>query len=126
MRYDRHRDMHTREMQRRKRRLRERKLKCVTIALLCLGLAFQTVLIVRLANRNRKSAQLTAQIEQLNSDAVNYRLTIDSNEKRSALRSRAVEVLGMVEPTQDQIRVVNVPLAGEGNTQLVMNEPVQQ
>lgn len=95
-------------------------MRCIIAVLLCAGITVQTVLIVRLAGKNREAARLQAQINQLESDTVNYELAIGSNGDRSAMKERAMNVLGMVEPGAEQIRVIHVP-TDNTDTRLAMN-----
>lgn len=106
----------------RKRRRREKLLRCMVVVLLCAGVAVQTVLIIRLAGTHRESVRIESEIDRMNSEAVNYRLAIGSNGDRKALKNRALTVLGMVEPGPDQIRVVQVQSPEDTQAQKVMND----
>lgn len=104
---------------------RDRFFRGLIALLLVAGLATQGALIAQLAKKNKESARLEAEIDQMRSDAVNYQLVIGSNGDRTAMRDRAINVLGMREPNADEIRVVRLPASYSTDTQLVMNDPAE-
>ena len=98
------------------RRAREQKLSralmIVFAVVLFAGLFAQVTMLARISGQNKAVQSLEKEIRSLNASAENLNLSLNQyhNLERIAVRARQ---LGMEQPTETQIRVVNLPAAIE-------------
>ena len=94
------------------RRMRERRMsRALMIAfalILFLGVCSQIAMMARLSGQNKRVVETEKEIRALSASADNLNLSLNQyhNLERIALRARQ---LGMEQPAQTQIRVVNLP-----------------
>ena len=113
-----------RNRQRRVRQQRERRRsRAMMIAfavVLFAGLFVQVSMISRLSTQAKASQQVEREIRDLSANAENLKLSLNqfkSPERVAALAAR----LGMEQPTEGQIRVVNLPVITDTSAQSVEN-----
>ena len=112
------------------RRLRERKMnRALMIAfalVLVLGVCSQIAMMARLSGQNKRVVETQKEIRALSASADNLNLSLNQyhNLERIALRARQ---LGMEQPDETQIRVVNLPaLIDSTSTQSADNSGAEE
>ena len=98
------------------RRARERKLSkalmIVFAVVLFAGLFAQVTMLARLSGQNKEVQSLEREIRSLAASADNLNLSLNQYHNLERIAARA-QHLGMEQPTETQIRVVNLPAAIE-------------
>ena len=99
------------------RAMRERRTNRILLAALALlliaGLYSQFGMFSRISAQTRQSEALRNEIAELEYLAENYRLGIDQFHDHDRILTRATE-LGMVRPSDSQLRVIRLPVAVGG------------
>lgn len=96
-------------------------LLAVAAAVLFCGLFAQITVRAQIAGQSKEIAAVQAQIRALSAEAENLSLCINQHHNLAVIEMRALD-LGMGHPTEDQLRVVNLPqLNGNASTQTVSN-----
>lgn len=114
-----------RAMERSKRILREQRrvrllLALAAVVLFC-GLFAQIAVRAQISGQAKQIAAVQAQIHALNADADNLNLCINQHHNLETIGRRAL-AMGMEQPTDDQLRVVSLPVVhGDTSTQTVAN-----
>ena len=113
-----------RTMVRGKRMRREKRqtrmlLIAAAVVLFC-GLFAQIAVRAQVVGQNKQIAAVQAQIRALSVDADNLTLCINQHHDLEAIGRRAL-AMGMGQPTEDQLRRVSLPAAGNTSTQTVAN-----
>ena len=110
-----------RKMQRNRYEQRRTKfLLAIAAVLLFSGLFAQIAVRAQVAGQAKQIAAVKAQIHALSAEADNLTLCINQHHDLEAIGKRAL-AMGMGQPTEDQLRVVNLPAAGNTSTQTVAN-----
>ncbi len=101
------------------RRMREKRLNralMVAFALvLFIGVFTQIALMVRLSGQNKLVVQTQKEIKALNASADNLNLSLNQYHNLERIAARAQQ-LGMEQPDETQLRVVNLPGLVEGTS----------
>ncbi len=85
-----------------------RRMMIIFAAVLFVCMFAQIFMISRLAKQNKEIRAVESRIKALNADAENYRLALNQLGNTDRVSKRAA-ALGMIEPGEKQIRVVNLP-----------------
>lgn len=85
-----------------------RRMMIIFAAVLFVCMFAQIFMISRLAKQNKEIRAVESRIKVLNADAENYRLALNQLGNTDRVSKRAA-ALGMIEPGEKQIRVVNLP-----------------
>ena len=104
---------------RRERRQTQMLLIAAAIVLFC-GLFAQIAVRAQVAGQAKQIAAVKAQIHALSAEADNLTLCINQHHDLEAIGKRAL-AMGMGQPTEDQLRRVSLPAAGNTSTQTVAN-----
>lgn len=104
---------------RREKRLTQMLLIAAAVVMFC-GLFAQIAVRAQVAGQRKQIASVQAQIRALSVDADNLTLCINQHHDLEAIGRRAL-ALGMGQPTEDQLRRVNLPAAGNTSTQTAAN-----
>ena len=96
-----------------------RALLIVAALVLFAGLFVQITMLSRIYSQSKQAAKLEKEIVELSASAENLEVSINQYHNLETIGDRARE-LGMEEPVDDQLRVVNLPqIAGDTSTQTV-------
>lgn len=94
------------------RRARERRLNRVLMIafmlVLFIGVFLQITMLARLSRQNKQAAALEAETYALGLRADNLNLSLSQYQNRERIAARARQ-LGMEQPDETQLRVVNIP-----------------
>ena len=94
------------------RRARERKLSrvlmCVFALALLIGLFSQIAMLARISGQAKDCQKIEREIRELSANADNLNLSLNQFHNLDRIAVRAQQ-LGMEQPTETQIRVVNLP-----------------
>lgn len=104
---------------RRERRQTQMLLIAAAIVMFC-GLFAQISVRAQIAAQAKQIAAVQAQIHTLSAEADNLTLCINQHHDLKTIGIRAL-AMGMRNPTEDQLRVVTLPAAGNTSTQTVVN-----
>ena len=98
-----------------------RALLIVAALVLFAGLFVQITMLSRISSQSKQAAKLEKEIVELSASAENLEVSINQYHNLETIGDRARE-LGMEEPVDDQLRVVNLPqVVGDTSTQTVAN-----
>lgn len=96
----------------RTRRARDRRLNRLLMAAFALvllaGVVLQIAMMARLSGQGKQTAQLNREIKALAASADNLNLSISQYHDLDRITARALQ-LGMEQPDETQLRVVNLP-----------------
>lgn len=92
----------------------------VAAVLLFCGLFAQIAVRAQVSAQAKEIAAVQAQLRTMQSEADNLNLCINQHHNLEDIGMRA-QALGLVQPTEDQLRVVNLPQIGDTSTQTVAN-----
>ena len=108
--------MNRERFSRRERERRLSRLLMIAFALaLFAGVVSQVAMMARLSGQNKLVAETQAQIRSLSASADNLNLSLSQYHNLERIASRAKQ-LGMEQPDDTQIRVVNLPALIEGTS----------
>ena len=105
----------TKRSLRQKERRANRILVIVFAAVLFVGLFSQVAMVARLSGQAKVTRSVEREIRDLSANADNLNLSLNQFRNLERVAARAA-VLGMEEPTGDQIRVVRLPAALENTS----------
>ena len=106
---------------RRERRLTKVLLIAAALVFFC-GLFGQIALRAQLSGQNKQLASLEKEIQALSANAANLDLSINQRHNLDEIGRKAI-LLGMEQPDESRLRVVNLPQAsGETSAQTVLND----
>lgn len=106
-----------RNRRRRQGRRANRGLVAALVVLVFAGVVMQITLLARLSGQRKEQASVEREIRVLSAQVENMNLSINSFHNLDRIAARA-EQLGMGQPEETQIRVVNVPgILGDTSTQ---------
>ena len=94
-------------LRRRREARRNRILLVIAGAVLFAGLFMQISMLARISSQNKRASSLEREIEELSANADNLELNINQYHNLDTIHVRARQ-LGMEDPDETQIRVVNV------------------
>ena len=101
------------------RRERERRTNRMLVAVFALvlfiGVCGQIAMMARLSGQNKRVVETQKEIRALSASADNLNLSLNQYHNLERIAARARQ-LGMEQPTQTQIRVVNLPAAVENTS----------
>ena len=92
-----------------------RTLIMVFVAVLLIGAFSQVAMIARITGQNKRVRAVETEIRNLSANADNLNLSLNQFRNLERVAARAA-VLGMEEPTGEQIRVVRLPAALENTS----------
>lgn len=84
-----------------------RILLLAAVVVLFVGLFLQITMLSRISSQNKQAAQLEREIVELSANAENLEVSINQYHNLESIAARAQQ-LGMEQPDETQIRVVNV------------------
>ena len=91
----------------RKRKASSRALLVLACAVLFAGMFMQVTMLARVSSQSKRASTLESEIEELSANAENLELSINQFHNLDSIAVRARQ-LGMEQPSEGQIRVVNV------------------
>lgn len=91
----------------RRGRKRSRILLFAAVVVLFVGTFLQITMLSRISSQNKQAAQLEREIVELSANAENLEVSINQYHNLESIAARAQQ-LGMEQPDETQIRVVNV------------------
>ncbi len=97
-----------------------RSLLVAAAVLLFAGLFAQIAVRAQISGQAKELAAIQARMHAMSADADNLTLCINQHHDLESIGRRAIE-MGMQMPGDDQLRVLNLPLAGDTSTQTVAN-----
>ena len=97
-----------------------RSLLVAAAVLLFAGLFAQIAVRAQISGQAKELAAIQARMHAMSADADNLTLCINQHHDLESIGRRAIE-MGMQMPGADQLRVLNLPLAGDTSTQTVAN-----
>ena len=106
----------TRQYGRRRPDARSRRLVTLLAVVVLVGVALQITMLARISGRQKQQAAMDREIRALNAQVENMNLSMSSFHNLDRVAARAKQ-LGMGQPTDAQIRVVNLPGLQETSTQ---------
>ena len=98
----------TRQYGRRRPDARSRRLVTLLAVVVLVGVALQITMLARISGRQKQQAAMDREIRALNAQVENMNLSMSSFHNLDRVAARAKQ-LGMGQPTDAQIRVVNLP-----------------
>lgn len=111
----------TMRMERRRDAKLSRLLVIAAALVLFAGLFTQIAMRAQIARQSKEIAAMQSEIKALSANAENLGLTINQRHNLEVIDRKAKE-LGMTQPSEDQVRVLNLPaLNGDTSTQTVAN-----
>ncbi len=96
----------------RSRNARSRALLVLACAVLFAGMFMQVTMLARVSSQSKRASVLEGEIEELSANAENLELSINQFHNLESIAVRARQ-LGMEQPSESQIRVVNVARSGD-------------
>lgn len=106
----------TRQYGRRRPDARSRRLVTLLAVVVLVGVALQITMLARISGRQKQQAAMDREIRALNAQVENMNLSMSSFHNLDRVAARAKQ-LGMGQPTDAQIRVVNLPGLQDTSTQ---------
>ena len=106
----------TRQYGRRRPDARSRRLVTLLAVVVLVGVALQITMLARISGRQKQQAAMDREIRALNAQVENMNLSMNSFHNLDRVAARAKQ-LGMGQPTDAQIRVVNLPGLQDTSTQ---------
>ncbi len=100
---------------RRRKAARSRTLLVLAGIVLFSGLFMQVTMLARISSQSKRASSLEGEIEELSASAENLELTINRYHNLDSIAARARQ-LGMEQPDETQIRVVNVARSDREDT----------
>lgn len=97
-----------------------RSLLVAAAVLLFAGLFAQIAVRAQISGQAKELAAIQARMHAMSADADNLTLCINQHHDLESIGRRAIE-MGMQMPGDDQLRVLNLPVAGDTSTQTVAN-----
>ena len=105
-----------RQYGRRRSDARSRRLVFVLAVVVLVGVVLQITMLARISGRQKQQSAMDREIRALNAQVENMNLSMSSFHNLDRIAARAKQ-LGMGQPTDAQIRVVNLPGLQDTSTQ---------